>query len=142
MIITREGDCGEEILLQRRCGTGFRDGYYDLCAAGHVEEGESLSAAMIREAREELGIEIMPCDLRFVCLIHKHLGGETYFNAYFGAESYAGEPRICEPEKCDELRWFGINALPELLVEDRRDAIENYLNGTVYGEYGFGTENN
>lgn len=137
LFITRQTLGGEEILLQLRCGTGYRDGYYDLCAAGHVEDGESLTEAMRREAREELGIGIDEGELRFVCLIHKRSGGESYFNAYFKAEEYAGEPKICEPEKCGELRWFKIDELPEMLVEDRRLAIKYYQSGVSFGEYGF-----
>lgn len=140
LLLTREGESGEEILLQRREGTGYRDGYYDLCAAGHVEAGEPLTRAMAREAYEELGIVIEPSELRFVCLIHKLSGGEEYMNAYFRAESYLGEPTVCEPTKCGGLGWYPIDALPSPMVEDRIDAVENYRLGITYGEYGWDIE--
>ena len=44
------------VLLMRRAGTGFFDGFYSL-PGGHVEEGESLRATAVREMREELGID-------------------------------------------------------------------------------------
>ncbi len=46
---------GDEILLFRRFNTGFGDGQYSF-PAGHVEEGESVTATAIREALEEAGI--------------------------------------------------------------------------------------
>ena len=47
----------EEVLLQRRQGTKLWPGYLAL-PAGHIDEGENAYDAAIREAREELGIEI------------------------------------------------------------------------------------
>ncbi len=38
--------------------------------AGHLEEGESIISAMIREAKEELGIKIKNSDLKLVSVIH------------------------------------------------------------------------
>jgi 8-oxo-dGTP pyrophosphatase MutT (NUDIX family) len=53
------------LLLGRRCNTGFADGLYSL-PAGHLELGESVLSAAVREAREELGITIDLVDVRFV----------------------------------------------------------------------------
>ena len=44
-----------KILLLRRFNTGFMDGYYSL-PAGHVESNETLTSAMVREAKEEIGM--------------------------------------------------------------------------------------
>lgn len=43
-----------EVLFGRRQNTGYRDGAWHL-PSGHLEAGESLVTALIREAREELG---------------------------------------------------------------------------------------
>lgn len=45
---------GSEVLLQQRLGTGYLDGYWSFSAAGHVERDESVYAAAVREAHEEL----------------------------------------------------------------------------------------
>jgi ADP-ribose pyrophosphatase YjhB (NUDIX family) len=59
----------ERVLLMRRSNTGFADGTY--CAvAGHMDGGESVVAAMAREAREEVGIDIAPADLEVVGVMH------------------------------------------------------------------------
>ena len=43
-----------EILLHQRKNSGFYDGHYSL-VAGHMENGEGIYAAAIREAQEEIG---------------------------------------------------------------------------------------
>ena len=47
------------------------------------------------------------------------------------------KPQICEPEKCAELRWFPLDALPETLLADRRAALKNFRAGVPYSEFGW-----
>ncbi len=47
----------DEVLMMRGRNTGFEDGSYSVIA-GHVKADEEVTAAAIREAREEAGIEI------------------------------------------------------------------------------------
>lgn len=137
LMLIRDTKDGEEILLQKRQNTGYADGYYDLSASGHVEEGESMIKALIREAKEEIGIEIKQEDVEFVTFIHKNTDNLPYYNGYFKVTKYDGEVKIGEPEKCEEIKWFNINNLPENIIDDRRQAIINYKNNTKYSEYGW-----
>lgn len=137
LLLTRKVNNDEEILFQKRVNTGYCDGFYDMAASGHVEANESMKHAMCREAKEELGIIIKEDDLEFVCMIHKNSEGCVYFNGYFKANKWIGEPSICEPEKNEELRWFKVNDLPSNIVDDRIVAIENYKNDVKYSEYGW-----
>ena len=59
LILERDDGC---ILLMRRCNTGYQDGNYNL-PSGHVEDGELPKAAMVREAKEEIGIDVAQEDL-------------------------------------------------------------------------------
>ena len=137
LLLTRKIDNNEEILFQKRKNTGYCDGFYDLSASGHVDENESMKHAMCREAKEELGININEEDLEFVCMIHKNSNGHIYYNGYFKANKWSGEPIIKEPQKNEELRWFSIDDLPSNIVDDRIIAIENYKNSIKYSEYGW-----
>ena len=51
-----------KILLQKRKGSKLWPGYYAL-PAGHIDEGENQYDALVREAKEELDIEINPKDI-------------------------------------------------------------------------------
>ena len=105
---------------------------------GHVENMESMKMAMIREAKEELCIDIDIHDLEFVSLIHKINGIDTiYYIAYFKPNKWRGEPRIGEPNKNEEIKWFDIHNLPDNLVDDRKEAMKNYIEHIPYSEFGW-----
>ena len=53
MIISKDN----KILVQKRKGTKLWSGYYAL-PAGHIDEGENQYDALVREAKEELGIDL------------------------------------------------------------------------------------
>ena len=137
LFLTRTKDNNEEILFQKRINTGYCDGFYDLSASGHVDANESMKNAICREAKEELGIDVKEEDLEFVCMIHKNTNGCIYYNGYFKANKWSGEPVINEPKKNEELKWFNINELPSNVVDDRLIAIENYKKNVKYSEFGW-----
>ncbi len=57
---------GLEFLWQKRAdGIDRFPGYYDISAGGHVNLGETVVEAAIRETREEIGAIITPEDLEF-----------------------------------------------------------------------------
>jgi 8-oxo-dGTP pyrophosphatase MutT (NUDIX family) len=70
---------GVRILLGLRQNTGFSDGMYHL-PAGHLEDGETISAGAIREAKEELGIDLHPADLHLVHVMHQRSGRLSLFS--------------------------------------------------------------
>ncbi|WP_433762259.1 NUDIX domain-containing protein [Nocardia sp. CA-135398] len=53
-----------EVLFGQRQNTGFEDGAWHL-PSGHLEADESVVDALIREAREEIGVTIAPEDVHF-----------------------------------------------------------------------------
>lgn len=138
VLIMRNIDVGDrEVLLQRRQNTGFGDGMWDFACAGHVEEGESMTEACVRESFEELGIRTQPEDFKFFTLIYKKDSTITYVNSYFCLTKYYGNIEIMEPSKCSELKWFNVMQLPEDLLPDRKRAFEALLNGDTFIEYGW-----
>ena len=133
LILTRLTDDGKEILFQRRCNTGYMDGKYEISCSGHLEKGESLSNAMIREAKEELGIEIQEKDLQLVFVNHSYK--EDYIQIYFTTQKYKGIPQIIEKDKCDDLRWFNSNNLPNNIMDRIERAIKCIESGVLYDNY-------
>ncbi len=110
---------GSEVLLQHRVGTGYMDGYWACSAAGHVERGESVYAAAVREAREELGVVIDEADLEPICTIHRRQTASDRgqrVDFFFAVSTWKGEPSVKEPELNGGLRWAQLSAPPEPLV--------------------------
>lgn len=135
LVLTREKDNCTEIMLQRRCNTGYMDGKYEMSCSGHVESGESLSMAVVREAKEELGIDIKEKDLELVSIIHPY--EHDYINIFFSAKKFEGTPQIIEKEKCDDLRWFNLNNLPDNTIERIKQVIKCIENGIIYDDGNF-----
>jgi len=48
-----------------------------------------------------------------------------------------GEPFNAEPDKCDELRWCDVDALPVNIIPYVKQAIQNFRNGVVFDEFGW-----
>lgn len=101
---------------------------------GHLEWGETVFETAKREVREETGLEINKMELisvademRYIKTDNKH-----YLNIGVKAKYFGGEPRIMEPEKCKEWRWFGLDELPEKLLEGTELIIKNYKAGKIY----------
>lgn len=139
LLLIRNTVEGEEILLQKRQNTGYMDGYYDLSASGHVEKDEPMTNALIREAKEEIGIDINQEDIEFVTMMHTNTPEtkQIYYNGFFKVAKYNGEVKVNEPTKCEEVKWFKLNELPQNILKDRFQAIKNYMNNIKYSEFGW-----
>ena len=131
LLLVREG----RVLLLRRRNTGYEDGNYSV-VAGHVEGGEELKSAMVREAREEAGIEISPSDLEVVGAMH-FKGDKEYISFFLRASVWSGDVTNMEPDECDDLRWFSIDDLPDNTIPYVRHAIENYRKGVWFSSFGW-----
>lgn len=128
----------DKILLLRRFNTGHKDGEYSL-VAGHLDGDESVTSAAIREAAEEVGVKIKSEDLKFVHITHrkKNENDHERLDFYFQVLNWEGEPRIMEPDKCDDLEWFSLNKLPPNIVDYVAEAIRNFCQNNPYSEYGW-----
>ena len=127
MIICKDN----KILVQKRKGSKLWPGYYAL-PAGHIDKGENQYDALIREAKEELGIVINLKKIinSYVVLRRNYfeINGkvlEPYIDYYFEIEEYEGIPKIIEEDRCDELIWVDINNLPEPFINYEGDFLEN-----------------
>ena len=124
----------EEVLLALRKNTGFNDGEYEL-PGGHIDAGEDLIDAMIREAKEELNIELQREDLRIEHILHHYKGDRMKF--VISAKKYKGELSVGEPDKCEKIEWFDIENLPENLQEKAKKVLEEIKNGIFYDSSDF-----
>ena len=74
-------------------------------AGGFLEKGEQAEAALIREVKEETGLEITNVELYRVRTIRRHI--EIIFLA-----KAEGEPKVMSRE-ITEARWFAIEDIPK-----------------------------
>ena len=121
-LIVRDG----EILLQRRSDNGLWG-----LIGGLLELDETYEQAALREIREETGLTVRLN--AFLGIFHNHHmiwsnGDQAHtIGAYYLAEIVSGVPRV--DEESLELRFFRLDALPELFAEDHRAAVRAYLDG-------------
>lgn len=131
LLLNRDG----QVLFGKRQNTGFEDGAYHL-PSGHLEAGESVVQALIREAKEEIGVSITDEHVEFAHIMHNSSGGgRAAF--FFTVHQWGGIPENREPEKCSELRWFSLDDLPDHLIDYCRVALTRIAAGQPFSVYGW-----
>jgi 8-oxo-dGTP diphosphatase len=125
-----------QVLLLRRFNTGFEDGNYSV-PAGHLDGGETVRMAAVREAQEEIGVHIDVEDVAFASVMQRRSDDERV-DFFLHIKNWSGEPFNAEPEKCDELRWCDLDAQPENTIPYVKRAIRNYLENIPFEEFGWG----
>lgn len=103
------------------------NGWY-LLPGGHVDEGERVLEAGVRELKEELGVVVHPQDLQFILL----KPSKDYINIFFRVKKWHGIPQNIEKEKHADMAWLELshpNIYPEVVNE-----LKNIINGISYLE--------
>jgi len=108
---------GNRVLLCHR--SPARRWYPDVwdLPGGHVEQGETPGAALVRELREELGIAIPEPSGPPL----REVSGETFDMRIWLVEVWTGTPANAAPEEHDAIAWF-----EEAELADLRLAHESY----------------
>ena len=124
-----------KILMIRRYNTGYADGEYSL-PAGHLEDGETLTECLIREAKEEANVTLKAKDITLAHVMHRK-SNDIRMDFFFVANTSKSEPKNMEPDKSDDMQWFPLSALPANTVPYIRAAIRRYQKKIFYSEYGW-----
>ena len=81
-----------------------------------MEFGETLAQALMREIREEYGIEISVGRLLDVADHILPEEGQHWVSPSYICTISSGEAAILEPGKCTGIGWFNVNQVPEELT--------------------------
>jgi ADP-ribose pyrophosphatase YjhB (NUDIX family) len=128
---------GHKIACIHRQNTGWYDGYYAL-PGGKVDPGESFTHAAIREAKEEVGLNLTTDNLEILLVAHiKGEDGAIWVNVLFEAHDWSGELFNAEPNKSSELVWQDIDSLPENTVPNTHVYLKALAAGKHYVECGW-----
>lgn len=129
LLVRKDG----RILLGLRGKACFGAGTWAL-PGGHLEFGERLVDAACREVSEELGVTVSPSDLQLVSIVDdcQEEAKKHYVHVSFEIMEPSWEPRIMEPDECDEWRYFELDDLPENFFPPHTGIIKNYLQKTLY----------
>ena len=119
-------DKGEVLLMRRGLNKSMPGAW--IIPGGKVDFNETLSDAVKRETLEEIGVEI-EIDGQLPAFDHIIADeGEHWVTSIFTARITNGTPVNKEPEKCDEIGWFALDALPSPLTGPAQYAFDTFLN--------------
>lgn len=101
---------------------------------GHLEFGEKIFETAKREVKEETNLDIIEFELISVCDEMRYIvtDNKHYVNLGVLGKYAGGEPKLMEPEKCAEWRWFSMDAVPENLFEATGYILKNYQDKKIY----------
>lgn len=123
---------GNKVLLGKRKGS-HAEGEWAF-PGGHLEYMESFKKCALREIKEECGIKVK--NLRFQLLARvKVYKPKDYTHINLLAEWKSGEPRVLEPNKCKEWRWFPLDKLPHPLMFPTSISIDSFKTGKNFFDF-------
>lgn len=125
IIIRNDG----KVLLGKRKGS-HGEGTWSF-PGGHLEKFETLEICGLRENSEETGLEIEVIDKNYSPITTNDFFAKEnkhYVTLYIRANYLSGEPKVKEPEKCEEWKWFEWENLPNNLFIPVKNLIKTGYN--------------
>jgi len=116
VFLYRHGENGVEFLWQRRSEKIDRyPGDWDISAGGHINLGESMTVAAVRETREEIGVEIDELDLKYVTMrpFNKNRFAWVYLVDFTGRT----DEFHFDDEEVSEVRWVPHSEMRDFVKE-------------------------
>lgn len=115
---------GIEVLFQKRSDKVDRfAGKWDIAAGGHINLGESVLDAAVREAKEEIGAEITKDNLRLVVVTPSLFANNILREFIY---DYTGHPDDFHfnDEEVSEVRWVKLSDFDQFIDENAKDPLK------------------
>jgi len=104
---------GKVLLLKR---TPDKGGGYNL-VGGHVEADESPADGLVREIKEEIGVNVSASEVELIRVVFRNKShSNPKLHLVFWVSFWEGQPKNMEPKKCLGLEWFALDQLPNELA--------------------------
>jgi 8-oxo-dGTP pyrophosphatase MutT (NUDIX family) len=127
-----------KILLLKRADSSFFPGYWH-CVTGKMEQGETPKQTIVREAFEEVGLDIDPDLGTAVSVTAKNFQNPELIwkdiSLFFVVKDFESEPVNKEPRLHDKMEWFDVNSLPSPIIPVVEYGIKQYVQGKMYGDF-------
>ena len=122
IIITR----GDQVLLMKRKGIHGKGTWST--PGGHLDFGETPEQCAAREAKEEVGLDVV--DIRFRAITNDifETSGRHYITIWMEGKSISNDPMIAAENEVEEIGWYAWDALPSMLFLP----LENLLKENSY----------
>ncbi len=102
IMLYRFKDGEVEYLFQRRSANIWNGLKWDVSTGGHINYGEKAIEAAIREAHEEIGVNLKPEDLEFYA---RFMRDDSMINLYFCDYTGRGDTFDFNKEEVDSVKW-------------------------------------
>ncbi len=129
----------KNMLLLGKRGNVYGAGTWAL-PGGHLEFMERADECLARELHEEMGVTLDPTTFSLLALTDDlqpdndiHYMHVTYKVPLVGFDPKDQEvPRICEPDCCEEWRWFPVDELPKNIFMPHEKIFKTIAANKVY----------
>ena len=108
----------KQVLFQKRSANlRYMPNRWALCA-GHVRASESLEDAAIREAKEEMGINILKEELKSFGEVENNIGeSDSHLTYFFYVKTNKKENEfVLQPKEVSEVKWFDIDEIIDMII--------------------------
>ena len=102
---------------------------------GKIEGAEFAKEGLIRETREEIGIDLKNKQLTLRHVTYKKLGSSIEIIFFFYTDILTGVPVIREPEKFKETKWFLPKDYPEKMPPVLKKTLLRFHDGKFFTEF-------
>ena len=114
---------GQVLLQKRSLNKLVHPGVWDISVGGHAVAGDTPTQAVIKEAREELDLELKAKDLTFIALTkYDEKMPAGWWNRFFAwtyltkLDRKASDFKI-EKDEISEVKWFEIDEMMKLVKD-------------------------
>lgn len=121
-----------QIFLGKR-GNVYGSGTWAL-PGGHLEHMERADECLARELKEEMGVTVDPATFELLALTDdlQPENNVHYIHITFKVDIGDQIPEICEPEMCEEWRWFALEAIPENIFAPHQKIFKTVASKNCY----------